>query len=149
MYTLHRIMVCTDLSSPARHAAERAALVAASSGARIDVVHVMAQGWRERVQALVRGAPADVGRKLDESICQDLDELVRHLRDSRGVDVRGRTVDGPVVPTLAAEADRTAADLIVLGARGAGFMRHALLGSTAERDPQGALPDPRGQAGSA
>ena len=133
MYTLHRILVCTDLSPPARHAAERAALVASSSGARLDVVHVMAQGWRERVQAMVRGSPTDVGRQLDESIGRGLEELVRHLRDGRGVDVEGRTVDGPVVPTLAEEADRTAADLIVLGARGAGYMRHALLGSTAER----------------
>lgn len=133
MYTLRRVMACTDLSSPARHAAERAVLVAAAAGARVDVACVLERSWLQRIQSLLQESSETVGRRLREVAAGQLDELVGQLRAKSGVSVEGRLLEGPVVPTLVAEADRAAADLIVLGSRGASFMRHALLGSTAER----------------
>jgi len=133
MYQLRRILVCTDLSAPARHAAERAALVAAAVGAEVDVVHVMTTGWRERMQALLQDHAGDVGRQLHDANTQGLEELVSRLREKSGAGITGKLLEGPVVPTLLSAAEQGAADLIVLGARGSGFMRHALLGSTAER----------------
>ena len=40
MTALKQLLAATDLSAPARHAVERAALVARSAGARLDLVHV-------------------------------------------------------------------------------------------------------------
>jgi nucleotide-binding universal stress UspA family protein len=42
-------------------------------------------------------------------------------------------LQGSVLDELTREASRINADLVVVGARGAGFVRHFLLGSTAER----------------
>lgn len=133
MHPLRRILVCTDLSPPARHAAVRAARLAAAAGARLDLVSVLSTDWLGRVQAHLQGPIDDVGPRLREATRQRLDELARELREAGAGEVEGRLLEGAVVPTLAAEAERGGADLLVLGARGAGFLRRALLGSTAER----------------
>ena len=39
---LERLLAATDLSAPARHAVDRAALVARAAGARLDLLHVAA-----------------------------------------------------------------------------------------------------------
>jgi nucleotide-binding universal stress UspA family protein len=49
------------------------------------------------------------------------------------VSVEGRVAVGVVVEEIVAQAEAGAADLVVLGARGEGFLRHVLLGTTAER----------------
>jgi len=133
MYELKNILACTDLSSPARCALDRAAMIAAESSARLHLVTVMSTGWLEPLQARLQGAGDDVGDRLRTSTRQRLDELVEALRlTSRGA-VVGQLLEGPAIQTLLDAADRIDADLIVVGARGAGFLRHAVLGSTAER----------------
>ena len=41
MAELKNLLVATDFSSSARHAAERAALIASENGARLDLLHVL------------------------------------------------------------------------------------------------------------
>ncbi|MBK9704523.1 MAG: universal stress protein [Betaproteobacteria bacterium] len=62
-----------------------------------------------------------------------LEQLLGDAAIRRGVTARTYVVDGNPVATIAAEADALDADLVVLGARGESFLRHALLGSTAAR----------------
>ncbi|HEY0633970.1 MAG TPA: universal stress protein, partial [Gammaproteobacteria bacterium] len=59
--------------------------------------------------------------------------LAELLHDQHGVDPVIHVAAGAILDTLNERADAIRADLLVVGARGASFMRHALLGSTAER----------------
>ena len=71
-------------------------------------------------------------RVLDTSQ-KEMRELAAMLMQHHGVSAGVSVVSGPLLTELANRADAIAADLIILGARGASFMRHLLLGSTAER----------------
>jgi nucleotide-binding universal stress UspA family protein len=50
MTTLKRILAATDFSAPARHAAERAALLSRATGASLDLLHVANLAPLERLR---------------------------------------------------------------------------------------------------
>jgi len=66
MSALKHILAATDLSAPARHAAERAAMLATQCGAGLSVVHVAQRAPMERLQQLVTAGslPADLDQRL-------------------------------------------------------------------------------------
>lgn len=133
MTILKQLLAATDLSAPARHAAERAARIAAEGGAALDLVHVASVAPLEKLRRLVGSLPAALEQQLLESARAELRTLAEVLHRHHGVAASIHAVSGPLLGELASRADATATDLIVLGARGASFMRHLLLGSTAER----------------
>jgi nucleotide-binding universal stress UspA family protein len=133
MGSLNRLLAATDLSAPARHAAERAALVAAQIGAALDVVHVASLAPLAKLRRLVAELPPGLEEQALDAAWKELRELAATLRERHGVSAGVHVVTGALLPELVDQADALAADMIVLGARGAGFMRHVLLGSTAER----------------
>ena len=91
------ILVATDFSPQARHAADRAARVAHEKRAALALVHVL---------------PG---------------EALASLRQWLGV------ANAPEVQMMASAAEQLDARMIVLGARGTGFLRRLVLGTTAER----------------
>ena len=132
MRKLEQVLVATDLSGPARRALERAGTLSASLGISCAVVHVVHAGALERLRDLLGEDPDRVGEVLIEDARRRLEEqLAATLPQS--VQAEPRVLVGSVVETLAAEAARVEAGLVVLGARGEGFLRHMLLGTTAER----------------
>lgn len=133
MNQLKRILAATDLSAPSRHAAERAALLARDLGARLDLVHVTSIDFADRLRRLVANVPTDFEQRLLGTLQEDVRRMAEGLHQRYGVSAGVHVVSGPVLSMLASQADAMAADLFVLGARGAGFMRHLLLGSTAEK----------------
>ena len=133
MPDLARLLAATDLSAPARHAAERAALVAKDIGARLELVHVVSLAPLEKLRRLVADLPAGLEERALDAAWKDLRELAATLEQRHGVTAGLHVAAGPLLAELARQAEALSADLIVLGARGAGFMRHVLLGSTAER----------------
>jgi nucleotide-binding universal stress UspA family protein len=62
-----------------------------------------------------------------------LEQLIRDPAIHCGVTARTCVAEGNPLATIATEADALDADLVVLGARGESFLRHAMLGSTAAR----------------
>lgn len=60
MHRFQRILAATDLSAPARHAVERAALVSKDTGASLDLLHVARLAPLERLRQLIDAAPAGV-----------------------------------------------------------------------------------------
>lgn len=135
MAALTHILTATDLSTPGTHAAQRAALLAQQSGARLDVLHVAQQAPMARLQQLVStGAlPANLDQRLLDSAQARLQELADLLAKEQGVKAGVKTAVGELLPTLQAEAESHQSSLIVLGAHGHSVVRHLLLGSTAER----------------
>ncbi len=126
------ILVATDLSSPARQAADRAARLAPAGGARRRLVHALNAGVAAQLQQLL-----GLGSKLEATLVEqtrlELQALAAELATERQVNFETALVKGSVVDEIARQADAMSADLVVLGARGTDFLRRLVLGSTAER----------------
>jgi nucleotide-binding universal stress UspA family protein len=132
MKTLRHVMAATDLSGPSRCALERARLIAASHDAACTAVHVVSAGALDELRHLF----GDRGALAQEQVLAEARERLARMvgAPAAGVAPLGqRVVIGKVVDELVAQAGSLAAELVVLGARGEGFLRHLVLGTTAER----------------
>jgi nucleotide-binding universal stress UspA family protein len=133
MANFKRLLAATDLSAPARHAAERAARVAKEAGASLDIIHVASLAPLERLRRLVAEVPVELEQRMLDAARDALRELAATLRRQYGVEAGVHVTSGPLLAEISGQADAMDAELVILGARGASFMRHLLLGSTAER----------------
>lgn len=132
MSPLKHILIATDLSSPARQAADRAARLAHAAGARLQLVHALDAGAAAQLQQLL-GADTALEATVIEHTRRELETLAGDLAAAHHVDVEPTLMQGAVVDEISREAERTPTDLIAIGARGTGFMRRLMFGSTAER----------------
>jgi nucleotide-binding universal stress UspA family protein len=133
MTRIQRVLAATDLSAPARHAAERAALVAREVGAALDLLHVISVAPVDRLRRLLAEASVDLEAQVAADALTELRRLAESLQQQYQVRPATHVEHGALLKQIDARADAGAADVLVLGARGASFMRHLLLGSTAER----------------
>lgn len=126
------ILAATDFSAPARHAADRAARLAHETGAALTLMHVLPG---ETVAQLRRwlGAGHEAEQRVLDEARQRLRALADELHAARRVPVTAVDASGPVVEEILQRADALDAALLVLGARGVGFLRRLVLGTTAER----------------
>lgn len=130
---LERLLAATDLSAPARHAVERAALVARAAGTRLDLLHVAAFSRLDELRRLVASLPADVDARMREQAQMMVDALALTVRERHGIEAGTQVASGPLLKSIADAAASLDADLLVLGARGSSMLRHLVLGSTAAR----------------
>lgn len=130
MTPMKQILAATDLSAPAHQAAHRAARLASETGAALSLWHVLPQ---RPLDDLRHWLGAAVEQQLQDAARRELALLADELRAARQVTVQAEVSSGPVLDTLCQAADGVEADLVVLGARGAGFLRRMVLGTTAER----------------
>lgn len=133
MTMIKSVLATTDLSAPARHAAERAARLCAAIEANLHLVHVLGLTPLDKLRQLVASLPAEVEERVIEGARAEVQALAGTLQRHHGVAPVVEVVPGALLTEITRYADAIDADLIVLGARGASFMRHLLLGSTAER----------------
>ncbi|MHC6226329.1 universal stress protein [Pseudomonas sp. X10] len=132
MSQLTRILAATDLSVPARHAAERAALLTRQLSASLDLIYVANLAPLERLKQMV--APEqDLRQQVLATAQAKLQELADTLLQHQGVVANTRAVTGSVLTELSKEILDKATTLLVCGAKGESVMRHLLLGSTAQR----------------
>lgn len=138
--SLTQILAATDLSAPAGHAVERAALLAQRHGARLRLVHVSPPAPMARLAQLISAGalPPDLAPRLRDSTQARLQALASQHSTQHGVQADAHALVGELLPTLQAEADALHCSLIVLGGQGENTLRHLLLGSTAERLLSGA-----------
>ncbi|MEW6765386.1 MAG: universal stress protein [Pseudomonadota bacterium] len=133
MTQLRNLLAASDLSAPSRHALARAAMIARDSGANLRLLHVLRAGLPEPLQRLLGSDADSVLARVRDTTFQELGQLASDVCEPLSVAPSLRITTGPVIHDIATEADAHDADLVVLGARGMGFMRHLLLGSIAER----------------
>lgn len=132
MNSLTHILAPTDFSGPSRHAVERAARLAREHGARLHLLHVVHAGALERLRAVL-GADAAVEPELILDANRQLEALAADLGTGQSPSVETSLLQGSVLTEVEAQAEAIGAELVVLGARGAGFVRRIVLGTTAER----------------
>jgi nucleotide-binding universal stress UspA family protein len=126
------LLAATDFSAPARHAADRAARLAHECAAALTLMHVLPGGpLQELRQWLGSGHAAE--QQLRDDAQRQLAALAADLQRLRGVSALTLNTGGAVLDEIDREARATDAALLVLGARGAGFLRRLVLGSTSER----------------
>jgi nucleotide-binding universal stress UspA family protein len=128
------LLAATDFSAPARHALERAAqLAAAHPGARLTLTHVISTSMLARLRGVMRDEATAMEVRLADEAAQALTELATHLGAQHACPVNTRLSRGSALDAITDLADELQSDLLVMGARGAHFVREFLLGSTTER----------------
>lgn len=127
---LRRILAPIDFSDSSLRAWDYARLFAEQFGAQVTLLHVV----EPAVSGYLPGALAldDSSQKLVEAARERLGSLI-HKHGAHGLMVEILVRIGHSYSEIADTAKALGADLIVLGAQGAGGLKQALLGSTAER----------------
>lgn len=132
MTAVTSILAATDFSAPARHAADRAARLAHETGARLTLMHAVSGSALAELRQWLGAGHASEQQLLDEAR-RSLERAAAELGAARHVAVQTHLSSGPVVEQITQQAEAAEADLLVLGARGSGFLRRLVLGTTAER----------------
>ncbi|MGI8624921.1 MAG: universal stress protein [Solirubrobacteraceae bacterium] len=133
-HPLTHIVVGYDRSPEAGDALAKAAALAAATGTRVDVVHAHEQtadylGYPVGYLGYLRAAyvtPDEIERADEHAAQIAADGLEAVPEALRGISAARHGTPGAVVDAFAVERD---ADLVVLGSRGYGPLRRALLGS--------------------
>lgn len=133
MHQLKHILAATDLSAPARHAVERAALVSQDTAASLDLLHVANLAPLERLRQLMGATPGDLEHRVLEVARSKLQDLAATLQRRFGVAPGTQVATGSLLTELARKADGLPAGLLVCGAKGESVIRHHALGTTAWR----------------
>lgn len=126
------VIAATDFSPQARQAAERAARLAHETGAPLALVHVLPGDTLEALRAWL-GSDTGPEQAMQAEARAALAAQATELKARRHVEPAAVCNAGPVLDEILREAEARDAGLLVLGARGAGFLRRLVLGSTAER----------------
>ena len=126
------ILVATDFSVDARHAADRAARLAHETHSTLTLLHVLPGEPLAQIREWL-GESSAPEQKLRDEAHDQLCELAAKVAGDRHVQVSTEDAAGPVLDEILQAADRLDARLLVLGARGVGFLRRLVLGTTSER----------------
>ena len=127
------MLVPTDLSTAARHAAQRAAMLARAQGANVELLHVIETGALAQLTRLLADSDRAVVSRIVAQAETDLANLAHDIQAGYGVAATTHSVQGPLLTSITERARAVDADLLVLGASQAGYLRQWLLGATAER----------------
>lgn len=127
--TLNRIIVATDFSANSDSAIRHAIDIARSTGAGLRVVHVVetpedGEALESAQSAVAHWHAHDQGR------------LARQIESyaAEDIEITQEIVDAPsVADGLQSLVDTEGADLVVVGSTGLSGIKHALLGSTAQK----------------
>jgi nucleotide-binding universal stress UspA family protein len=127
-----RILLATDGSEEAELAALRAVDLADATDSELHVVHVGV------VPTFLKSYPGTLG--YERRLYEEIEEVSRQLlrKQSWRVKAAGGTVAGThlrmgaVAMEIVALAEEIGADLIVMGSRGLGGVRRALMGSVSD-----------------
>ncbi|MGE0350537.1 universal stress protein [Hydrogenophaga sp.] len=130
--SLGPILAATDFSAPARHAAERAARLAQETGAALTLMHVLPGGALQELRQWL-GSGHAMEQQLRDDADRQLQAAIDALQAGRPLSIRAVQATGVPPQEMGREAEAQDAGLLVVGARGAGFLRRLVLGSTAER----------------
>lgn len=124
------ILVATDLSAEAAWAEQRGAMLAQAMGARLDLVHVVADtllaGWRAAMLGQDSAALLTAAR-------HQLAHATQGIRDDAQVAVESHLLTGVPYRVVLDTADRSGSRLIVAGAHGRHALHALVIGSVTEK----------------
>jgi nucleotide-binding universal stress UspA family protein len=128
---IHRILVPVDFSEHSERALEAAIALATAFGAEVHLLHSY-QIYPDTISLYGIVVPESLERDLRAAALKRLSESRDKVR-AAGCKVEQHVTASVPVDAIAQMAERFEPDLIVIGTRGLGGFKHALLGSVAER----------------
>lgn len=128
---IKKILVPTDFSENAEHALAAAAKLARPFGASLHLLHVV-QLPLLAVNPEAPAVPVTFWQELREHARKRLAPVQKKL-EAEGLKCESEVIEDIPGFAISAAAERTHADLIVMGTRGLTGLKHVLLGSVAER----------------
>lgn len=134
MHRVMKVILAIDGSEHSQAALDAVASRRWPKKTRIEVVTVLHTKWPLASDPLfiVAAAHADSIREQERQVPEVLARAVDQLRDRQpGLAVTTKSFEGSPHEVIVQEAERWKADLVVLGSRGYGPIRRALLGSVA------------------
>lgn len=122
------ILVPHDFSDMGKAAAEEAAKIGSSFGAKLTLLHMhgLEAVLNEQATGDITFRELDGDRKL-------LDDVAEDLKSRFGVEVETKVELGVPADGIVDAADRLGAELIVMGTHGRQGLSHLVLGSVAEK----------------
>jgi len=126
-----RVLVATDFSEQAAKALEAAVALAARNRAEVHLIHALevALPLFEPYAVVIPADWVGEARRLAQEKLAKAHEVVR----ARGLGGTTHLGDVPAAHAIAERARELGADLVVMGTHGHTGLKHALLGSVAER----------------
>jgi nucleotide-binding universal stress UspA family protein len=130
MTRFRHILVPVDFEPPSQEALEAAVDLALTFDAKLTLFHA----WEvpAAAYAAMTYVPADFWTAIEQAATEQLKSAVEDVR-KRLPRAESILAKGPPAQEILSAADRTKADLIVMGTHGRRGMSHVLLGSVAER----------------
>ncbi len=127
------IVVGTDGSTTAERAVDRAAELAATSGAPLHIVAAVPDRWpfKERLGNTAKVAEIDLGQVAEDVLAR----AFAHARD-RGVQAERHARGGDAAEAIIQVAEEKGADLIVVGSRGLTGAQRFVMGSVSQKVSQ-------------
>lgn len=123
------ILASTDLTESSRPALERAFRIAAVTGGRLTLLHVIRQRTTDALRKLLGKDASPVEEQVKEKARTDLAVVAAELGEKYGISAQQRLVAGKLLQTVIDEAAACDADLLVFGSSGGDI----LASSTATR----------------
>ena len=136
-----KILLATDGSKEADLAAKTASDLAQKTHSELHVVHVFGLApigppvypEATNLQSVEREAEIEELQRTSEQRAREmLEEEVGKVRSAGSTVAQGHLIEGRVAPEVVALAEEIGAGLIVLGSRGHGGIRRALMGSVSD-----------------
>jgi nucleotide-binding universal stress UspA family protein len=130
--TFQRILIATDFSDLSRRGVDRGMELARATKATVLLLHVVENTWYPGTFGMGAMPLPDLESEVRKAATQRLDKLKSEF-DGNGVSCRTLLRDGVPWSEIVNAAKDEKADLIVLATHGYTGLKHALLGSQAER----------------
>jgi len=128
------LLAATDFSTPARHALERAAMLAqAHSGSRLILAHIVSRSALDNLHRLLSQDAAELEARMLDQAESTLNNLAAQLERGHACAIDTVLKQGSAPTALVDLAEDLQTELLVMGARGVHFVRERLLGSTTGR----------------
>jgi nucleotide-binding universal stress UspA family protein len=136
-----KILLATDGSKEAELAAKTATDLAQKTHSEVHVVHVFGIApigppvypEATNLQSVEREAETEEPQRISEQRAREMLEAeVGKVRSAGGIVSQMHLIEGRVAPEVVALAEEIGAGLIVLGSRGHGGIRRALMGSVSD-----------------
>jgi nucleotide-binding universal stress UspA family protein len=132
MKEIHKILVPIDFSEHSQRALDEAIGLAKVFRAEIHLLHCYPLDLVAIAKAYGVTTPEDYAFQLHEAAVQRVSEWRAKVR-ARKILAEQHVTAQPPFSEIPALAEKIGADLIVMGTRGLGGLKHLLLGSVAER----------------
>lgn len=128
---MKRILVPVDFSDLSTEVIEKAGELAKAFGSEVYIVHISVPGSYLGEDSSI--PPVIMNPDIEDMIQEDHDlkAMVNYLLE-QGISAKSALIHGPVVTTILHEAEKFAADLIVVGTQSHGFLYRTFIGSVSE-----------------